>query len=155
VRPFSSDGKRACVLHSPPCDPDRSGQLGQLAAFASSLFGVGLFLGRVGCGYLLDQFFAPRVAGLLFAAVATGIAFLGFGHAIWSACMAAVLVGLGIGAEVDIIAYAQRNRERILEVAKGAFTPSGANTSLDDIAKQASLTMLTLSSPLFIFFGPF
>jgi predicted MFS family arabinose efflux permease len=59
----------------------------------------------VGCGYLLDQFFAPRVAGSLFAAVATGIAFLGFGRAIWSACIAAVLVGLGIGGEVDIIAY--------------------------------------------------
>jgi AcrR family transcriptional regulator len=29
---------------------------------------------------------------------------------------------------------AQRNRERILEAAKGAFTRSGANTSLDDIA---------------------
>jgi MFS family permease len=27
------------------------------------------------------------------------------GHSIWSACIAAVLVGLGIGAEVDIIAY--------------------------------------------------
>jgi AcrR family transcriptional regulator len=31
---------------------------------------------------------------------------------------------------------AQRNRERILEVAKEAFTRSGANTSFDDIAKQ-------------------
>jgi MFS family permease len=62
-------------------------------------------MGRVGCGYLLDQFFAPRVAALLFSAVAIGITFLGLGHAIWSACTAAVLVGLGIGAEVDIIAY--------------------------------------------------
>jgi MFS family permease len=94
----------ACFIHLPAILTDR-GSSAQLAAFASSLFGVGLFLGRVGCGYLLDQFFAPRVAGLLFAAVATGIAFLGFGHAIWSACIAAVLVGLGIGAEVDIIAY--------------------------------------------------
>src|SRR5882724_10730373 len=32
---------------------------------------------------------------------------------------------------------AQRNRERILEVAKEAFTRSGANASLDDIAKDA------------------
>jgi len=30
---------------------------------------------------------------------------------------------------------AQRNRKRILEVAKQAFTPSGTNASLDDIAK--------------------
>src|SRR5437667_11044466 len=39
---------------------------------------------------------------------------------------------------------AQRNRERVLEVAKEAFTRSGANTSLDDIAKQAGVGPGTL-----------
>jgi AcrR family transcriptional regulator len=39
---------------------------------------------------------------------------------------------------------AQRNRERILEVAKEAFTRSGANASLDDIAKQAGVGPGTL-----------
>jgi AcrR family transcriptional regulator len=39
---------------------------------------------------------------------------------------------------------AQRNRERILEVAKEAFTRSGADTSLDDIAKQAGVGPGTL-----------
>jgi AcrR family transcriptional regulator len=39
---------------------------------------------------------------------------------------------------------AQRNRERILEVAKQAFTRSGANTSLDDIAKTARVGPGTL-----------
>jgi AcrR family transcriptional regulator len=41
-------------------------------------------------------------------------------------------------------ADAQRNRERILEVAKAAFTRWGANTSLDDIAKQAGVGPGTL-----------
>ncbi|MBV8275663.1 MAG: TetR/AcrR family transcriptional regulator [Verrucomicrobia bacterium] len=41
-------------------------------------------------------------------------------------------------------ADAQRNRERILEVAKDAFTRSGASTSLDDIAKQAGVGPGTL-----------
>ena len=41
-------------------------------------------------------------------------------------------------------ADAQRNRERILEVAKQAFTRSGANTSLDDIAKDAGVGPGTL-----------
>ena len=41
-------------------------------------------------------------------------------------------------------ADAQRNRQRILEVAKEAFTRSGANTSLDDIAKQAGVGPGTL-----------
>jgi AcrR family transcriptional regulator len=39
---------------------------------------------------------------------------------------------------------AQRNRERILEVAKEAFTRSGANASLDDIARQAEVGAGTL-----------
>ncbi len=39
---------------------------------------------------------------------------------------------------------AQRNRERILEVAKQAFTRSGANASLDDIAKDAGVGAGTL-----------
>src|SRR5258708_35212545 len=41
-------------------------------------------------------------------------------------------------------ADAQLNRERILEVAKEAFTRSGANASLDDVAKQASVGAGTL-----------
>jgi len=39
---------------------------------------------------------------------------------------------------------AQRNRGRILEVAKVAFTRQGANASLDDIAKQAGVGAGTL-----------
>ena len=41
-------------------------------------------------------------------------------------------------------ADAQRNRERILETAKEAFTRSGANISLDDVAKQAGIGPGTL-----------
>jgi AcrR family transcriptional regulator len=41
-------------------------------------------------------------------------------------------------------ADARQNRERILEVAKEAFKKSGADTSLDDIAKQASVGPGTL-----------
>ena len=39
---------------------------------------------------------------------------------------------------------AQRNRERILETAKEAFTRSGAEASLDDIAKRARVGAGTL-----------
>jgi AcrR family transcriptional regulator len=41
-------------------------------------------------------------------------------------------------------ADAQRNRERILEIAKEAFTRSGANINLDDVAKQAGVGAGTL-----------
>ncbi len=39
---------------------------------------------------------------------------------------------------------AQRNRERILEVAKQAFSQSGANASLDEIAKESGVGPGTL-----------
>lgn len=39
---------------------------------------------------------------------------------------------------------AQQNRERILEVAKEAFTRAGGNASLDDIAKDAGVGAGTL-----------
>jgi len=39
---------------------------------------------------------------------------------------------------------AQRNRERILEVAKQAFTRDGANASLDEIAREAEVGAGTL-----------
>src|SRR4030081_117731 len=42
---------------------------------------------------------------------------------------------------------AQRNSERILEVAKEAFTRSSANASLDDIAKEAGVGAGTLYRP--------
>jgi AcrR family transcriptional regulator len=39
---------------------------------------------------------------------------------------------------------AQQNRERILAVARKAFTKSGANASLEDVAKQAGVGIGTL-----------
>src|SRR4029077_2954288 len=41
-------------------------------------------------------------------------------------------------------ADAQRNRDRVLEVAKEAFTRLGADASLDDVAKQAGVGAGTL-----------
>jgi AcrR family transcriptional regulator len=41
-------------------------------------------------------------------------------------------------------ADAQRNRARILQIAKEAFTRSGANISLDDVARQARIGPGTL-----------
>src|SRR5580700_10901532 len=41
-------------------------------------------------------------------------------------------------------ADAQRNRARILDIAKGAFTRLGANISLDDVARRAGIGPGTL-----------
>jgi MFS family permease len=93
-----------CILHLVPMLTDR-GLSAQSAAFAASLFGGALLVGRVGAGYLLDRFFAPYVAACFFCGPTLGIFLLWSGVAGGLAFVAAVLVGLGLGAEVDLIAY--------------------------------------------------
>jgi len=75
------------------------------AALATSVFGGGLLVGRVGSGYLLDKFFAPRVAGVIFGCVAVGMGLLFIAGVPWAAFTGAFAIGLGLGAEVDIMAY--------------------------------------------------
>lgn len=93
-----------CLIHLVPLLTDR-GVSPQNAALATSLLGGALLLGRVGAGYLLDRFFAAAVAVCFFCGAALGFILL------WSevtgslAFAAAFLVGLGLGAEGDIIAY--------------------------------------------------
>jgi MFS family permease len=94
----------ACVLHMPALLTDR-GVSAQTAAAASSVVGLALMIARVGTGYLLDRFFAPRLATFFFCVAAAGIAVLMFGAAARIALGAAFLIGMGMGAEGDIIAY--------------------------------------------------
>lgn len=93
-----------CVVHLVPLLTDR-GISAQSAAFATSLFGGALLFGRVWAGHLLDRFFAPYVAMSFFLAPALGLFLLWSGAAGSWAFVAAILVGMGLGAEVDMIAY--------------------------------------------------
>jgi MFS family permease len=94
----------ACVIHMPALLTDR-GVSAQGAAAASSLVGFALLVARVGTGYLLDRFFAPRLAAFFFCAAAAGIGLFMLGAAGNTALMPAFLIGMGMGAEGDIIAY--------------------------------------------------
>jgi cyanate permease len=94
----------ACVLHMPALLTDRGVSAGAAAA-VSSLVGAALLVGRIGAGYLLDRMFAPRLAMFFFGAAAVGIGLLLGGVTGPSALAAAFLIGIGMGAEVDIIAY--------------------------------------------------
>ena len=94
----------AGVLHMPALLTDR-GLSAERAALASSVIGFSLLTGRLGSGYLLDRFFAPKVAIGFFAASAAGMAILWAGSTGVLALAAAFLVGLGMGAEADVIAY--------------------------------------------------
>jgi MFS family permease len=94
----------ACVLHIAAMLTDR-GMTAQTAALASSLTGVALLVGRIGAGALMDRYFAPLVAVSVSTGVAVGILVLALGHGVPLAFVGAFLVGLGMGAEADIIAY--------------------------------------------------
>ncbi len=76
-----------------------------VAAGALSIAGGALIGGRLAAGFLLDRWFAPLVAMGFFAAPLAGIALLLGSHAAGAAFAAAVLVGVGLGGEVDLIAY--------------------------------------------------
>jgi MFS family permease len=94
----------ACVIHLPQLFADR-GANAETAAMASSVAGFALLTGRIGCGYFLDRYFGGRVALVICLGAASGIALLGIGGTGGFALAGAFLAGLGLGAEVDIIAF--------------------------------------------------
>jgi MFS family permease len=94
----------ACVLHLSALLTDR-GISTQAAAAAISVVGFAVLIARVGTGYLLDRFFAPRLAAFFFCGAAVGIGMLTLGSTGKLALGAAFLIGMGMGAEGDIIAY--------------------------------------------------
>jgi sugar phosphate permease len=102
------------------------------AALALSLFGLASMLGRVGNGYLVDRFFAPRVIACIFGGATTGIAMLWAGGVGYVAYIAMFLVGLAIGAEADVMPYlisryfGMRSMGELYGCAFGAYTLGNA-----------------------------
>jgi MFS family permease len=98
----------ACVTgataHLVPMLTDH-GISGRTAVWATSLFGLSSIVGRVGNGYLVDRFFAPRVIAVLFGGAAAGVALLLGGGTGATAFVAAALLGLAVGAESDVIPF--------------------------------------------------
>jgi MFS family permease len=94
----------ACLVHMAAILSDR-GSTAQAASLASSLLGLALLIGRVASGYLLDRIFGPYVAAWFFGGAAVGIALLWATRAPEFAFAAAFLIGLGLGAEIDIMGY--------------------------------------------------
>ena len=95
---------QGCVVHLATMLSDRGMNL-RAAAMGSSLLGLAVMMGRVGTGYILDRLFAPRVAALSFGCAGAGILLFLTSGASPIAFLAAFLIGLGLGAEIDIIPY--------------------------------------------------
>ena len=77
-----------------------------LAAASASAIGPALIVGRLACGWLLDRLPARFVSAgfIVLAAVGCGL-FVGYDGGEARAIAAAVLIGLTMGAEGDLLAY--------------------------------------------------
>jgi MFS family permease len=92
------------IGHLSPLITDR-GFSGQQAALAVSLLGAATLASRLGTGYLLDLFFAPRVAAAMFLLSALGMWMVTTSHQLWISYIGAILIGVGLGAEADVVPY--------------------------------------------------
>ena len=108
------------------------GVSGKSAAFATSVFGAASIAGRMGNGFLVDRFFAPRVIVFPFAGAAAGVAILWGGATGSTAFVAAALLGLAIGAESDVMPFlvsryfGMRSMGELLGCIFGAYTVGNA-----------------------------
>lgn len=75
------------------------------AAFMLAAVGMGSFPGRVLVGYLVDRFFAPYVAIVFYAVSAVALWVLIGGGPVEVVFLCAVVFGLSLGAENDVLGY--------------------------------------------------
>lgn len=75
------------------------------AAKGASLMGLATFVGRISVGFLVDRFFAPFIAIFFFALATIGLFILSTGGGGLLLSAGLVMVGLGFGAESDLIGY--------------------------------------------------
>ena len=101
---LSSVSVNGAITHLSPLLTDR-GVPAANAALAASMLGLASFFGRLITGFLLDRFFGPRVGFCLCAIAAGGILLLARAGASLPGMTAAVLIGLGVGAEADLTPY--------------------------------------------------
>jgi MFS family permease len=91
------------VAHVVPLLTDRG--ISPAAATAIfGLFGLSTLAGRLLAGYLVDRIFAPHVASVFFLAPIAGFVLLGSAAGPLPA-VGVVLFGLGLGTEIDLIAF--------------------------------------------------
>jgi MFS family permease len=92
------------ISHLVPLMSDR-GVSPQTATAMVGIAGMALIGGRLLSGFLLDRIHAPYVAAVFFLAPLVGIVVLLTTLRPEGAALGTVLVGIGVGAEVDLIAF--------------------------------------------------
>lgn len=144
----------------------------QTATATLSGVGVALILGRILSGWCLDRVWGPYVAVTFFVLPMIGIALLASGAIGFVPFVGAVALGLGIGAEVDLMAFfasryfGQRNYARIYGTMFGIFAfgvgigPALSGMSFDLFRSYTPIfiayeVMLAVSCLIFLRLGPY
>ena len=99
-----SFGLYGVLAHLAPMMSDRGMTLVD-AALVQSTLGIAIVVSRVFVGYLIDRFVATRVAFVCFLISAGGVGVLAAGAVDTPAFLAALAIGLSLGAEIDMLAY--------------------------------------------------
>lgn len=97
-------GQNSALTHMPALLTDR-GVDAAAAALAVSVLGAASLAGRLGTGWLLDRYYAPRVSACLLVLAASGVFLLSIASSAWQGFAAAALIGLGLGGEADVTPY--------------------------------------------------
>ncbi len=79
---------------------------GETIAWVASVMGLMVIIGRLSVGFLVDKFWAPAVASVIFVLPIIGMMILiTVPSSTFSALLVAVTLGLAAGAELDMLAY--------------------------------------------------
>ena len=101
---FLSFGLYGVLSHMVPMMTDRGMATGD-AALVQSTLGIAIVVSRIFVGYLIDLFSATRVAFICFLISACGVGVLAAGAVDTPAFLAALAIGLSMGAEIDMLAF--------------------------------------------------
>jgi MFS family permease len=144
----------------------------QAATATMSGVGIALIFGRVLSGWCLDRLWGPYVAVTFFVLPMIGIALLASGAVGFVPFLGAILLGLGIGAEVDLMAFfagryfGPRNYAKIYGTMFGIFSlgvgigPTLSGLSFDHFHSYTPVfaifeVMLAISCLIFLRLGPY
>ncbi|MEX3964612.1 MFS transporter [Paraburkholderia sp. EG286B] len=104
---FASSATLSLNPHLPALLMDR-GLSASSAAHCASLIGIGILVGRLLSGVLIDRFHAPLIGTGFFLAGTAGYLLLMNASSLQSALLACACIGLAIGAEGDLLSYLVR-----------------------------------------------
>ncbi len=92
------------IPHIVPMLTDRGVPVSR-ATWLASAFGWSAFAGRLLIGFLVDRYDARHIAFTFFSLSALGLVVLAVPMPIWALAAAAMILGVSLGAEVDMLAY--------------------------------------------------